>query len=59
MLCAIVFGLAVVVPSAWPPAFHGYAGNSFLFNPVMAMQQMLPHPRDSLTTTEIEHGFHK
>ena len=33
-----------MVSTAWAPHFHGSLNSSFLFNPVMAMQQMLPHP---------------
>ena len=33
-----------MVSSAWAPQFHGSSSSPFLFNPVMAMQQMLPHP---------------
>ena len=33
-----------MVSTAWALHFHGSLNSSFLFNPVMAMQQMLPHP---------------
>ena len=33
-----------MVSTAWAPQFHGPPNSPFLFNPVMAMQQMLPHP---------------
>ena len=33
-----------MVSTTWAPHFHGSLNSSFLFNLVMAMQQMLPHP---------------
>ena len=33
-----------MVSTAWAPQFHGSPNSPFLFNPVMAMQYMLPHP---------------
>ena len=33
-----------MVSTAWVPQFHGSPNSPFLFNPIMAMQHMLPHP---------------
>ena len=34
---------AIMVSTKCAPPFHGLVNSPFLFNPVMAMQQMLPH----------------